>query len=82
MASVSISELRERLAEMVELCEHEAVILHRYGKPAAVLISAERYEELMDALEEREDIIAFDAAMAEGGDNIPWEVVKRDLGWE
>ncbi len=33
------------------------------------------------ALEEVEDVAAFDAAMAEGGDAIPWEDVKADLGW-
>jgi antitoxin Phd len=60
---------------------HETVVLERYGRPAAVLISPERYEELMDALEESEDVTAFDAAMAEDGPDIPWEQVKADLGW-
>jgi antitoxin Phd len=41
----------------------------------------ERYEELLDAFEEVEDVAAFDAAMAEEGENIPWEQVKADLGW-
>jgi len=41
----------------------------------------ERYEQLLDALKEAEDISAFDAAMAEEGDNIPWKQVKADLGW-
>ena len=59
----------------------EAVVLERYGRPAAVLVSIERYEQLLDALEEAEDITAFDAAMTEAGDNIPWEQVKADLGW-
>lgn len=43
--------------------------------------SVERYEELIEALEEAEDVAAFDAAMAEEGANIPWEQVKVDLGW-
>jgi len=55
--------------------------LERYGRPAAVLVSPERYEELMDAIEDAEDVAAFDAAMAEDGANIPWEQVKADLGW-
>ena len=29
-----------------------------------------------------EDAAAFDEAMAEEGDNIPWNQVKKDLGWE
>ena len=44
-------------------------------------MSPERYELLMDALEDAEDIAAFDAAIAEEGPNIPWEQAKADLGW-
>ena len=53
--------------------------MERYGRPAAVLVSPERYEELMDAIEDAEDVAAFDAAMAEDGANIPWEQFKADL---
>ena len=53
----------------------------RYGRPAAVLVSPQRYEQLLAALEDAEDVAAFDAAMAEEGPNIPWEQVKADLGW-
>ena len=81
MAKMAVSEARERLSEVVALAHDEAVFLERYGQPAAVLVSPDRYEQLMDALEESEDVAAFDAAMAEEGDNIPWEQVKADLGW-
>jgi prevent-host-death family protein len=81
MAHMPMSEVRERLAEAVETARGEAVFIERYGKPAAVLVSSERYEELVEALEDVEDIAAFDAAMAEEGENIPWEEVKADLGW-
>jgi antitoxin Phd len=81
MASMAVSEAREKLAEAVETARVEAVVLERYGRPAAVLVSPERYDQLMEALEDSEDIIAFDTAMAEEGDNIPWEQVKADLGW-
>ncbi|HEX4806310.1 MAG TPA: hypothetical protein VFU94_10450 [Conexibacter sp.] len=46
-----------------------------------MLLSPERYDELMEALEEAEDVAAFDAAMAEEGPNIPWDQAKADLGW-
>lgn len=55
--------------------------MERYGQPAAVLVSPERYEELLEAFEDADDAAAFDAAMAEEGANIPWEKVKADLGW-
>jgi len=76
-----MSEGRERLSEMVDVARNEAVVFERYGRPAAVMISADRYEEMMEALEEIEDISAFDDAMSEEGANIPWEQVKQDLGW-
>jgi len=81
VTTMNVSEARERLAEAIDAAQSEAVVLERYGRPAAVLVSMERYEQLLDALEEAEDISAFDAAMAEEGDNIPWKQVKADLGW-
>lgn len=81
VSSISVSEAREKLAEVIDAAQAEAVVLERFGRPAAVLVSPERYEQLMEALEEAEDVSAFDAAMAEEGDNIPWDQVKADLGW-
>ncbi len=81
MATMNISTARKRLPEAVELSNSEAVFLERYGRRAAVLVSPERYDELMEALEDAEDVAAFDAAMAEEGPNIPWDQVKADLGW-
>jgi prevent-host-death family protein len=78
---MAVSEAREHLSEAVETAAREPVVLERYGQPAAVMVSPERYEQLMDALEDAEDESLFDAAMAEGGENIPWDTVKADLGW-
>ncbi len=79
---MNVSTAREKLPEAVELARTEAVFLERYGRPAAVLVSPEHYDRLSAALEDAEDVAAFDAAMAEEGPNIPWEQVKADLGWE
>lgn len=81
MVTVSISAARDDLSAVVERAGTEAVVLERYGKPAAVLLSPSRYEELLDAFEQAEDVAAFDAALAEEGPNIPWDQVKADLGW-
>ncbi len=81
MAKISISSARETLPASVDRAQTEAVFIERHGRPAAVLISAARYDELMEAYEEAEDIAAFDVAMAEEGPSIPWEEVKIDLGW-
>ena len=81
MVTVSISAARDDLSAVVERAGTEAVVLERYGKPAAVLLSPSRYEELLDAFEQAEDVAAFDAALVEEGPNIPWDQVKADLGW-
>jgi len=81
MANMNISAARERLPDAIELARTEAVVLERYGRPAAVLVSPEQYEKLMAALEDAEDVAAYDEAMNEEGLNIPWEQVKADLGW-
>jgi antitoxin Phd len=81
MATMNISAARDKLPEAVELARTEAVFLVRYGRPAAVLVSPERYAILLSALEDAEDVAAFDAAMAEEGENVPWDQVKADLGW-
>ena len=81
IVKISVSKARERLAEVVELSKSEPVELEHYGRRAAVLVSPEQYDQMLEALEESEDVTAFDVAMTEGGANIPWEQVKRDLGW-
>ena len=77
-----MSQARENLAQIIEAAQSEAVVLERYGRPAAVVVSPERYEQLLEAQEEIDDLVAFDAALAEEGDNIPWEQVRSDLGWD
>lgn len=81
VATMNVSAARADLPGAVELARTEVVFLERYGRRAAVLLSPERYEQLMEAFEDAEDAVAFDAAMAEEGPNIPWDQVKADLGW-
>jgi len=81
MSKISVTDARGRLPEVIRQARGEAVFLERRGKLQAVVVSPEQYERMMDALEEAEDIVAFDEAMAEEGDNIPWAQVKADLGW-
>jgi len=81
MSKISVSKAREKLSEVVEMSQSEPVVLELYGRRAAVVVSPKHYDEMLDAFEESQDIVAFDAALAEEGNNIPWEQVKIDLGW-
>ncbi len=55
-----------------------AVFIQRRGQRAAVVVSPERYD-LM--LEDTEDAAAVDEVIAEERPSIPWAQVKADLGW-
>ena len=82
MSNISVTDARARLPELLERAQTEAVFVERHGKVEAVLISPERYARMIEALEDADDIAAFDEAMAGEGGNIPWAQVKADLGWE
>ena len=81
MSIVSVADARNHFSDVIDRAKTEAVFIERRGHRAAVVVSPERYEQLLDALEEAEDVAAFDEAMAEEGPNIPWAQVKADLGW-
>jgi hypothetical protein len=40
------------------------------------------YEKMVEAMEELEDIADFDKATTGPDTSIPWEKVKKELGWE
>lgn len=81
MSIVSVVDARNHLAELIARAQSEAVFIERRGQRAAVVISPERYERMVEALEDAEDAAAFDEALAEEGPSVPWAQVKADLGW-
>ncbi len=81
MSNVSVADARKNFSAVIARAEGEAVFIERRSQVAAVIISPERYEQMMEALEDAEDVVAFDEAIAEEGPNVPWAQVKVDLGW-
>lgn len=81
MSTFSVTDARSRLPEIIERARGEAVFLERRGEVEAVIVSPERYKRMSEALEDADDVDAFDAAMTEEGESIPWARVKADLGW-
>lgn len=81
MSIVSVADARNHLSDVITRSQSEAVFIERRGQRAAVVVSPAQYERMMEALEDAEDVTAFDEAMAEEGANIPWAQVKADLGW-
>lgn len=82
MSIVSVADARKNFSEVLARSKDEAVFIERRGQRAAVVVSPEQYKRMIEALEDSEDVAAFDEAMdAEQGPNIPWDQVKADLGW-
>jgi antitoxin Phd len=58
MSAVAMSEAKARLSSLVADPQFEDVVVLRHGKMAAVLINPGRYEELLEALDDLNDIEA------------------------
>lgn len=71
MQTMSVSEAKDKLSTLVESVEstHDAVVITRHGKPAAVLISPEDLDSLQETLAWLSDP-NHAAEMAEAEDDI------------
>lgn len=82
MSEMSVTDARERFAEAIDQARSgDAVFITKHGRPVVVMIDADEYERLIDAIEDAEDRAAVDLADKDG-EWIPWEQVKADLGLE
>ncbi|MDL9938666.1 type II toxin-antitoxin system prevent-host-death family antitoxin [Gordonia sp. ABSL1-1] len=52
---VPVSEAKGKLSELVRAADDENVIIMTYGRPAAILVSARRYGDLIEHIEDLED---------------------------
>ena len=81
MTDISISEARENLAETIRRAKKNPVRITSHGEAQVVLLDASTYEKMLDDLEELEEIAAFDEALNDSAPGIPWDQVKKDLGY-
>ena len=81
MAEMTVSDARERLAEVIESTQRtgEPVYLTRHGRPVAVVVNPVVFNKLAEDAEEALDRAALKRAREED-DYIPWEEVKAELG--
>ncbi|CAG1000463.1 hypothetical protein MYXO_02971 [Myxococcaceae bacterium] len=81
MSKMTVKEAEESLVRTVRRVrdERERFVLTEDGKPVAALVTAEDLA-FLENLEERIDLEEARRALAEPGENIPWEKVKAELG--
>ncbi len=80
MTSLSISELRADISKAVKSAKKNPIEISKHGEPVAVLVSPSLYEKMIGALEELEDIAAFDEAIKRKDESVLWEKARKDLG--
>jgi prevent-host-death family protein len=84
MMRLNVVELRQSLAEILNRAEYqgERIVIHRRGKDAAAIISIEDLtllERLIEDAEDRLDVNAAHAALAESTERIPYAGVRKRL---
>jgi len=80
MSELSVTDARAELPAAIKKSQKSPVHILKHGEPVAVLISPTLYQEMVEAMEELEDIEAFDQAMLSNEKLIPWDSVKKELG--
>ena len=80
MKTYTVTDARGCLRELVDQVAHDGsrLLLQRYGKPVAALISAEDAE-ILEALEDKMDLDAVRAVL-KNPKPIPWSQAKKQLG--
>jgi len=81
MTRIPASEARRQFAEVVNKVAFggERILLRRHGKDVAAIVPIEDLR-LIEDLENRMDLDAARAALAEKAPRIKWERLKKDLG--
>lgn len=81
MSEVTVSDARERLAELIDSARRtgDPVHLTRRGRRVAVLLDPDVYDRLREDAEDSVDREELRAAR-EDADYVPWDEVKADLG--
>lgn len=80
MTAFPLSQARRELPSLIDRAQTEAIMISRHGIPAAVVLSPSRYEELLTALEDLQDLALIEASLSDTSPSIPWELVKSELG--
>ncbi len=80
MTEVSITGARADLAKTIKRAKKGPIKITSHGEPQAVLVDPSLFEKMLEALEDAEDLAAYDEALTDPDPGIPWEQVKKDLG--
>ena len=77
---VPVTEARADLASLIERTNERPIRITSHGRIKAVIVSPSFFERAIEALEDLEDLKAFDEAAKDKSSGVPWEEVKKELG--
>ena len=80
MKSFPLTDARRDLPSLVDKTAKEPILITRHGIDAAVLVSPSLYEKMLDAMEELEDIAAYDQAKARREESTLLVEARKELG--
>lgn len=78
---VTVTEAKARLAELIREAAEEDVVVVRHGHPAAVLVGAERYDAVLEEMEDLKDRLSiYQSAQSEPDLRIGFDKMEAELG--
>jgi antitoxin StbD len=77
--TISLTEARAKLDELVRDARADNIVLVRHGQPAAVMVSPEHYEGLLEEIEDLKDRLSLHGS--ESSDpNVPLGTLRSAMG--
>jgi antitoxin StbD len=78
---VTVTEAKGRLGELIREATEEDVVVVRHGHPAAVLVGAERYDALLEELEDLKDRLSiYESSRSEPTLRVGFDKMAAELG--
>ncbi|MGH9101892.1 MAG: type II toxin-antitoxin system Phd/YefM family antitoxin [Acidimicrobiales bacterium] len=78
---VTVTEAKARLGELIREAGEEDVVVVRHGHPAAVLVGAERYDAVLEELEDLKDRLSvYESAQSEPSLRVSFDKMAAELG--
>lgn len=79
--AIPLTEAKARLAEVVRQAEEGDVVILRHGRPAAVIVAPDRYEALLEELEDlRDRISVYESEKSSPDLRVPLDKALAELG--